>query len=287
MLRLVLLALTAPQAPVDTTITVRPETRLEVFTSTGSIAVRVWDRSAVRVIARPERGTVVHAVLDGAVLRVQAQKPSGGVDLVDFEITVPRRMNLTLGRNDVDISVQGTEGSVIASITAGRIAVTGGRGALSLRSFQGPISVTGARGSVFAESSLDSVTLRDVVGDVDAKSNSNHLTLLEVDSRNLRASSVSGVIRFSGPLHADGRYSLTTHAGSVFVRTPLPVNATVSVASVGGGLSTRIPYTVTERRRASIFTARFGNGGAQVNLESFSGGIVLEELKPAGTPPPL
>lgn len=275
-----LLTLQLAQTALDTTITVRPDTRLEVQASAGSIDVRIWDRSAVRIVARPERGAVVSALLDGAVLRVSARTPSGGLDLVDYEITVPRRMNLTLGQNDVDIAVHGTEGSVDASITSGKIEVNGGRGVVSLRSFQGPITLTGARGTVRAVSSVGPVTLRDVVGDVEAMSNSSHVTLVAVDSRNLRASSIGGVIQFSGPLHQDGRYSLTAHSGSVFVRTAVPVNATVAVATVGGAFASPLSYTVTERRRANIFTARFGNGGAQVSLESFSGALVLEELKP-------
>jgi hypothetical protein len=282
---LMTLALTFPQAPFDTTLSVRSDTRLEVMASAGSIDVTVWDRSAVRIVARPERGAVVSAVLEGAVLRVTARTPDAGIDLVDYAITVPRRMNLTLGRNDVDITVHGTVGSVTASITTGRIEILGGRGVLALRSWKGPIVLTGARGTVIAESTMDSVTLRDVVGDVQAKSNANHVTLTDVDSRNLRASSIGGVIQFSGPLHEDGRYTLTSHAGSVFVRTPVPVNATVAVATVNGAFASPLPYTVSERRRPTIFTARFGNGGAQVSLESFSGGLVLEELKPAGVRP--
>jgi hypothetical protein len=129
------------------------------------------------------------------------------------------------------------------------------------------------------------VTLRDVVGEIEARSNMSHVTLADVDSRNLRASSIAGVIRFSGPLHEDGHYSLTAHSGSIFVRTGAPVNATVAVATVGGAFSSRLPYTVTERRRPNIFTARFGSGGAQVNLETFTGGLVIDELKPPETSP--
>jgi len=275
-----LLALPQPQAPFDTTISVRPDTRFELIASAGTVDVKVWDRSEVRIAARPERGAVVAAELDGAVLRVRARTPGGGFDLVSWEITVPRRMGLTLGRGDLDITVHGTEGSVDANISSGFIKVDGGRGVVALRSFQGPIELTGARAAVTIESSMGQVTVSDVVGDLDVRSNSNHVTLQNVDTRNLRAASVGGVIRFSGPLYKDGRYSLTAHSGSVFVKSPVPVNATVSVATVGGGFSSALPYTVTERRRQGIFTARFGDGGAQVSLESFSGGLVVEALKP-------
>src|ERR1044071_8266505 len=186
-----LLALAPPQAPFDTTIAVRPDTRLELIASAGTVDVKIWDRSEVRVVARPERGAGVAAELDGAVLRVRARTPGGGFDLVSWEITVPRPMGLTLGRGDLDITVHGTEGSVDATISSGFIKVYGGRGLVVLHSFQGPIELAGARAAVTVESSLGQVTLSDVVGDVDVRSNSNHVTLQNVDSRNLRAASRS------------------------------------------------------------------------------------------------
>ena len=280
MLTALLLALPIQQAPFDTTISVRPETRLEVTASAGTIDVKVWDRIAVQIVARPQRGAVVQAVLDGAVLDVRARTPTGGIDLVDYEITVPRKMNLTLGRRDVDITVRGAEGSVDASITSGKIVIEGGRGAVSLRSFQGPIEVRGARATVKVESTMGQVTLTDIVGDVDVRSNSDHVTLEKVDTRNLRAASIAGVVRFSGPLHEDGRYVLTSHSGSVFLKSTMPINATIDVATVGGAFSSALTHTVTYRTRTGIFIARFGNGAAQVTMESFTGGLVVEEIKP-------
>ena len=280
MLPALVLLLAVQAAPLDTTVAVRPDTRLEVTASAGTIVVSVWDRSTVRIVARPQRRSEVSAVLDGAVLDVRARTPTGGIDVVDYEITVPRRMNLKLGRGDVDITVQGSEGSVHASSTAGKIVIDGGRGAVLASTFRGPIEIRGARASVKAESTMGTLLLSDIVGDVDARSNSHHVTLQNVDSRNLRASSIAGVVRFSGPLHADGRYVFTSHSGSVFVRSPTPVNATVDVATVAGAFSSALPHTVTYRTRTGIFVARFGNGGAQVTMESFTGGLVVEALQP-------
>ncbi|HEY9517791.1 MAG TPA: hypothetical protein VIQ98_00935 [Gemmatimonadales bacterium] len=280
MLNAGLLLLAIQQAPFDTTIAVRPETRLEVTASAGTIDVKVWDRDAVRIVARPERGSQVSAALYGAVLDVRARTPTGGIDLVSYEITVPRKMNLTLGRRDVDITVHGTEGSVDASISSGMIVIEGGRGSVSLRSFEGPIELRGARATVKAESTIGRITLTDVVGDVDVRGNSNHVTLENVDSRNLRASSIAGIVRFSGPLHPDGRYALMSHSGSVFLRSAPPINASIDIATVGGAFNSAIPHTVTSRTRKGIFIARFGNGAAQVVMETFTGGLVVEAIKP-------
>ncbi|MFL5538531.1 MAG: hypothetical protein ACJ8J0_06035, partial [Longimicrobiaceae bacterium] len=168
MLAAVVLAVPPQQGALDTTISVRVDTRLEVSASAGTIDVRVWDRSAVRIVARPERGAVVRVRSQGVVLAVSATAASrAGIDLVSYEITVPRRMDLTLGRGDVDIAVRGSEGAVDARNTAGTITVDGGRRTIALQSLAGAISLRGARGRVTAKSTQAQVTLADVVGDVD------------------------------------------------------------------------------------------------------------------------
>jgi DUF4097 and DUF4098 domain-containing protein YvlB len=279
MLALALIVGTLQQtAPRDTTIEVRPDTRLEVRASAGSIDVKTWDRAAVRIVAKPSRGSVVRAALEGAVLTVSAPSPEGRIDLVDYEITVPRRMDLNLGWGDVDITVHDAEGSVEARNAAGKITIDGGRGTIAAQSIDGPIVIRHARGRVTARSANAPVTVEDAVGDVDAQSTSSHVTLTGVESHNLRAASVGGVVRFSGPLFPDGHYDLSSHSGSIWVKSPPPLNATVSVATVSGAFSSAFPHQVVERRRRGIFTARFGKGSAQVSLESFNGGIVIEQM---------
>lgn len=279
MLDLVLLVMAVQQATaLDTTIAVPAETRLEVSAAAGTIDVKMWDRAAVRVIAKPSRGATPQAKLDGAVLRVSAQAPEGRIDLVDYEITVPQRMALKLGWGDVDITVHGAEGAIEARNSAGTITIAGGRGTITVESINGSIVIRHARGRVTARSTNGPVAIDSSSGDVDAQSTLNHLTLTSIETRNLRAISVAGVVRFSGPLFPDGRYDLSSHSGSIWVKAPPPINATVSVATVNGAFSSALPYEVVERRRRGIFTARFGDGRAQISLESFNGGIVLEQM---------
>ena len=263
---------------LDTTIVVKPETRLEVRASAGSIGVQTWDRAAVRVVAKASRGAVPEATLEGAVLTVAAHSPEGRIDLVDYQITVPRRMPLTLGWGDVDITVHGTEGAVEVRSSAGKITIDGGRGTISAETIDGTIAIRHAQGRVTARSSNGAVAIDSSSGDVDALSTTSHVTLTAIETHNLKAMSVAGVVRFSGPLFPDGRYDLSSHSGSIWVKAPAPINATVSVATVSGAFSSALPYDVVERRRRGIFTARFGDGRAQVSVESFNGGIVLEKM---------
>ncbi len=232
----------------------------------------------MRVVARrPGARTRVDIRLNGDVLRVSTSNARGGVDIADIEIMVPRAMNLTLGRGDVDITVVGSEGQIAAENMRGKIDIDGGREGVVARSQFGSIRVRNTRGSVLAHSSHENVEVIQVAGDINAESNSKHITLTNVDSRNVRVSTIGGTIRFSGPLHEDGRYEFLAHAGSIFIHTTPPVHATVSVATVTGGFGSDFEYQVTERRRAGIFTAQIGKGGAQVQAESFSGGIMLKK----------
>lgn len=281
MVALALMVLALQQAaPFDTTIEVRspPDTRLEVRGAAGSIDVKIWDRAAVRIVAKPSRGAAVWATLDGAVLTVAARSPGGRIDLVDYEITVPRAMDLKLGWGDVDITVHGAEGAVEARNSTGRITIDGGRGTIAAESINGPIVIRRARGRVSAKSGNAEVRVEDSSGDLDAQSTTSHVTLTGIETRNLRAASVGGVVRFSGPLFPDGRYDLSSHSGSIWMKTPAPIDATVSVATVNGAFTTGLPHEIVERRRRGIFTARFGNGRAQVSVESFNGAIVLEQM---------
>lgn len=278
MLALALLVIVQQAAPLDTTIAVPPDTRLEVSAAAGTIAVKTWDRAAVRVIAKPSRGAVPQATLEGGVLRVAAHGPEGRIDLVDYDITVPSGMALKLGWGDVDITVHGSLGAVEVRNSAGTITIDGGRGTITAETLNGPIVIRHANGRVTARSANGAVAVDSSTGDVEALSTTNHVTLSAIDSRNVKATSVGGVVRFSGPLHPDGRYDLSSHVGSIWVTAPAPINATVSVATVNGAFSSGVHYDVVERRRHGIFTARFGDGRAQVSLESFNGGIVLQQM---------
>jgi hypothetical protein len=276
LLKALLATLQLQTAQLDTTIHVSADTRLDAAVSAGSIDVKTWNRSDVRIVAKMSANTRVNVSLDGAVLRISTSVRTGAVDVGDLSIMVPRAMSLTLGRGDVDITVQDSEGEVSVANYRGTINVSGGRRIISLKTNLGSIALKGARGRVDAVSANDEISMSDVVGDVRAVATNKHVTLDRVDSHNLQVESVFGVIRFTGPFHPDGRYSFTTHMGSIFANVVGDVDATVAVATVSGAFTSTLKYRVADKRRANIFTAVFGEGRAQVIMESFMGGMIVK-----------
>jgi hypothetical protein len=273
-----------PAATIDTTFAVSSSAELRLDASAGSVSVRVWDRSAVRVVARPAGGTTVRitsATNLVSVLGVADRR----IDDAVYEITVPRHMPVTVGTGDLGVDIEGCEGGVVAKNYSGRITVGKTKGPVTVKSALGEVVVHDAAGRVSVQSQYAPIKLTDVNGDVEVEGSANHLYLTRVDAGTLSASTVNGGIWFSGPLHGDGRYSLSTHSGSVFLTVPPPVNATVHVSTVSGAFASPLPMTRQEGSRRGSFTVIFGNGAASLDVETFNGGIVVQPLDAAAKAP--
>lgn len=268
---------TARATTLDTMLSVQSGTRLRVEATAGRIEVRTWERNSVQVIAAHATTVDVHISATDAVVNVWGSASGGRFDDVSYTITVPRWMGMTLGSGDVEIAVTGTQGEVIARNYSGKITVVGGRGIVSVKSTLGEVSVSGAEGRISAQSTHAPVHIVEARGDVNAESSSSHLYLSKIDSRNVSASTVGGVIWFNGRFYDDGHYTFIAHDGSVFLSVTDPVNATLAISTVQGGFSSAFPVERRAGMRRGQFTVKVGTGAASVEVQTFNGGIVLKK----------
>lgn len=262
----------------DTTIVVPAGSRLDVHQMAGEIVIRTWNRNEVRVQA--EHGSRERIIVrnEGSIVTVEADSRRPGPQIVDYVITVPARMDLSLGGLNVSIDVEGTQGNVDARTVNGPIRVVGGSGRLNLEAVNGAVQVENARGNVNATAINGRLTLRNVQGAIDAETVSGRIILEGVQSSNVIASSVSGQIVYDGAIANGGRYSFSTHSGSILLGLPRNINATVTLAQVTGSFSSTIPVLAsagtTRGRRQSV---TLGTGEAVIEAETFSGGIRIVE----------
>lgn len=263
-------------ARVDTTISVASTAQFRLDASAGRVSIGVWDRSAVRIVATPLAGTSVRIESTPNLLSV-AGSADGSIDEAEYEITVPRRMAVTVGNGDLAIEIADCEADVIARNYSGSISTHRTKGRLTVKSVLGEVIVHNATGRVSVQTQYAPMRLTDVTGDVEAEGSMGHIYLTRVDARNLTASTVAGGIWFSGPWHRDGRYTLSTHSGSVFLTVPTPVHATLHVSTVSGAFASPLSMTREEGPRRGRFTVTFGNGAASVEVETFNGGIVVQQ----------
>lgn len=258
----------------DTIIAVPADARLDMTAMGGSIAIDTWDRSEVRVQATHGSRDEVRVRSNGSVVTIRAERSRGFVSIVDYRITVPAAMDLSLNAPFARIEIDGTRGRVNANTVEGDIAVRGGDGQLTLRSVQGRVSVREAAGTIKATSVAGRVEVRNAVGPIEAESVSGSVVLESIDSRDVLASAVSGDVHYGGTIANDGRYGFASHSGDVTIAVPRNLNATITVALMSGRFASRIEAIPSEGyRRGARETFTVGTGAAMIEMESFSGDL--------------
>lgn len=273
---LALLSLQAPQSfQTDTIFAVAQGTRLSVENQGGDIVVKTWERNQVRIQATHSRRTRIDIRHSGAVLSLEAEAERGPANMVDYLITTPVWMALDLEGMYATVTVDGTRAPIAVETLEGDISVTGGAETVELESVQGRISLTGARGKITLTSVSEDIEASDIHGEITAESVSGDILLRRIDSRSVDVQTVSGELIYDGSVVANGRYSLLTHSGNILVSMPDDANATVATATGSGRVTASFGLPASERPSRRRQTFRFGSGSASVELESFSGNVVL------------
>ena len=266
------LAIAAPQQ-LDTLIPVVAGTRLEIDNSGGEIIIRAWDRNAVQVKARHASRTRVTIRHSGSVLALSAESQRGPANIVDYEISAPAWMALSLDGMYSDMVIEGTRGEVKAETLNGNISVKGGAGTLKLSSVQGTVTVEGSRGRLELNSVSEGITVIDAEGDIMAETISGNIDLRRIRSKSVEAGTLSGEVLYDGTFHEGGQYSFVSHSGDIMLGVPDGSSATFSIATLDGEVETLVPVEGLEHPTRRRTTFRVGTGSAKVDVESFNGNV--------------
>ena len=266
----------------------------------GDIVITGRAGSDVRLEAtkrvRHPNETEARSILSEITIQVQERNGS-----VEVRTEYPRRRNWSGG---VDYSVEvPRDASVTLRSVSGTVRVTSVNGDLRAESVSGDIVVTSARrirlaktvsGNLeFSGSEADELTAGSVSGDIivnklkatgfdaQAVSGDMRLTDVEIDHASLR--SVSGDIEYAGRLLHSGRYALQSHSGDVRVTPTDARGFAVEATTFSGDLRSDYPLTLQSSPGNSLASGRrnrairgsFGDAGATLTLQSFSGDIVI------------
>jgi DUF4097 and DUF4098 domain-containing protein YvlB len=287
-LMITFLALAVPQQTTDTTVSVRPNARLELENHGGSIVVRSWQRNQVRVRASHGRRQWIEVSAGPSVVKIEAESRAGPAE-IDYEITVPATMNLDLSGTFTSIDVSGAQGEVDAETVHGNVTVSGGTGRVRLESVQGQVVLSNARGRIDVSSVNRGIHLSDVQGDVVAETVNGSIMMDRVRANSVDAATVNGQIVYDGSLRDGGDYLMSSHNGSIWIVVPEGTNATVYVSTFNGKLDASFPLNMKESASGKRFNFVMGSGSAKIDLETFGGSVRFRrpgEQRPRFTPAP-
>lgn len=267
----------------EETVQVRRGTRLDVRNTVGDVVVKTWNRDEVKVEAdHSTRESVEVRQSDGTVY-VRGRSRNGPTRAIDYQITVPSWMAVTVSGTAADVFIEGVGGEVSVETNRGDVSIRGGSGFISAKSVAGDIVIEQAKGRVEAQTVNAGIRLADVTGDITVGTTNGSIELDRIDTTNLDAYTVNGGIAYDGTIKDRGVYRLTTHNGLVSLAVAERADATFNVRTYGGEFRSSFAVKIENPERRNRFTFTLGNGNARVELESFNGNI---RLRRPGEPRP-
>ena len=262
--------------PMDQTVQVTRGTKLDVNNFAGDVMVKVWDKDAVRVEVNHSDREAVDVKQADQTVTIRSRSVRGGPPRsLDYTISVPKWMPISVSGTYADVTLDGVGGDVAVETTRGDIKVSGGSGFVSLKSVQGEITLEKAKGRVEIRSVNEGIRLADISADLSAETTNGSIILDRVDSSNVDLYTVNGNISYDGPIKDKGLYRLTTHNGMIAVAVPERVNAMLTVRTYNGSFRSTFPIKTDDQNPRKRFTVTLGNGSAHLELESFGGTIAL------------
>ncbi|HEU4693255.1 MAG TPA: DUF4097 family beta strand repeat-containing protein [Vicinamibacterales bacterium] len=232
-------------------------------------------------------------------ITIDVQERSGRVDVrteyprrrnwaggVDFTVAVPRDAIVNLRSVSGTIKVTNINGELRAETVSGDVITNTNRRLRTVKTVSGDIEIT--------DSEAEELSANTVSGDVtvnrlkasgfDAQSVSADLRLadIEVDRASLR--SVSGDIDYAGRLQRNGRYQFQSHSGDIRVTPADNRGFAIEGSTFSGDIRSDFALTLQTGPGNSLnggpgrnrsVRGSFGDGGATLSLQSFSGDIVI------------
>lgn len=280
-----MLALSMPQQ-TDTTFALDGARFLDVEALGGSITVDVWDEDRVRIQAEHSTRTFVEIERGREGISVESEARRGPANLVDFRITVPRRLELRLEAQYGDVSIDGADGAVTAETLQGDVRIRGGRGTIKVESTMGNILVEGADGRIEIESSAADIRVVDSTGEIFAETAGGTIVLENVDPRAVDVGSTGGRVYYAGTFRQGGTYFFGAHGGSITIVVPEGTSASLNVATVHGSITSNLNGEAQSLKGGERHQILLGEGGALVEAETYGGRIRLVRAGTEGSEAP-
>jgi DUF4097 and DUF4098 domain-containing protein YvlB len=236
----------------------------------GKIAVKVWDRSEVLIVAEHQSDKV----------EVDAEQMGNRIDV--FTHIIGRNLTPAQLKADYEITVP-KETELQISNDAGTIVVAGISGDMTFNTVMADVDVQEVYGYLVLKTVGGSLVCVRCAGKLEISTISGNVRLLQPVSSYIHAQTYSGSIFYDGAFLSSGVYKLKTTTGPIEVRYSEGDSFDLRAFSQGGrvdrdpGLNLRPPShsraTPAAAGKSSSLVGTFGAGLARVELTSFSGTI--------------
>ena len=226
--------------------------------------------------------------------RVRISGRGNGLEAwADLRIEVPAGRDLSVYLAAGEVTADDVTGDLLIDTGSGSVTATRIAGALSIDTGSGSITVRGVEGDLRVDTGSGRVDVSDVRGDeieidtgsgsvkgynlsgaiVGVDTGSGSIELERVSAAQVVLDTGSGSIDIELMSDID-RLSADTGSGSVTVRAPAGLGATVDIETGSGGIDLDFPLEVRSVRRDHV-RGTIGDGRGEIKIDTGSGGVRL------------
>ena len=270
--------------------------KFSVSNVSGEVTVTGWDRPEVKVTGSLGEGAKPLKFEGNASklsLKVEARNKSGGwfswgndthMKPTTLNIMVPAGATV-----DVDVVSANTK---LAGLKGGRISVDSVSGQVEVRAESPDVDIDTVSGDVSLAGRMTKISVDSVSGDVHAgrigdqgklESVSGEIRVAGGPFERLNASTVSGDLDIRGGVTGSGKISVDTMSGDVSLTLPPSLPARINASTFSGDINSDVgTVSGREHRSGNELSARIGENGGDISLESFSGDLRIRTGSAAG-----
>jgi len=213
-----------------------------------------------------QSGTTDHRRIEITTHALPDQKPNDDESRVDFDISIPTGISVTINTATATITAENLSGDISLSSDTGQITAHD-----LVKSNLQVHTVTGA------------VTLNNInAGPVEVASSAGAVELTKVNGPKVKIGTGSGNITYNGDCSGMGTYVFTTHSGTINVGLPQTASVDITARSVSGDVQNDFPlspksHTSFTPQTGRSFAGTSNSGASSVQLQSFSGKIRVKK----------
>ncbi|MDH5706681.1 MAG: DUF4097 domain-containing protein [Candidatus Aminicenantes bacterium] len=282
------------------TVSLAKDGEVTIENVSGSVEVKTWDKGEVKIDATKvsSASTLSRAKENAAKVEIIVEKEGNTLNIgteyperrerhwgedslnvsVSYMVMIPAKAAVKVYVTSGNVDLEGIGGMTKVKTTSGRVELRKASQDVDLDVVSGRIDVQDVTGNTYLHTISGNITAEGIKGSIKATVVSGDIDLRDVsEADTVEAKITSGSVSYEGEIRSGGRYTLTSHSGSVEMIVPAGSKFEFEAKTFSGRIYTDFEVKVSGEISKRKLSGVVNDGGAVVELTTFSGSINLKK----------
>ncbi|MBN1271879.1 MAG: DUF4097 family beta strand repeat protein [Candidatus Aminicenantes bacterium] len=264
--------------------------RVSIKNVSGKIEIATWNKDEVKIdaVKISRASSMKEAEENAALVKINVTNESDLVRIeteyprrtfkrfnvsVEYILTIPNEASIRVANVSGSVNVKGIGGTTDISVTSGNLICDGAK-RVDLETISGNMDVSNIEGDAFLKATSGRIEAVKITGSVEAEVVSGGIELRGVSKADrVKAKAISGTLVYEGDINPNGIYELKVHSGTIKMILPSNAAFDLDASTFSGSIDTDFDVSVTGAIKKKELRGKVNGGGAEVELEAFSGTI--------------